>query len=102
MASRNQRGICNQIHQRMARAITGPARVAMIPGLELISTTIASKTVSDAITKMLPGMMESTNCRSGAHNGTLGCGVENSRLPHWEHACAVRGLGCLRGQSLRS
>jgi hypothetical protein len=34
--------------------------------------------------------------------GTLGCGVESSRLPHFEQTSAPRGLICSRGQSFTS
>ena len=34
--------------------------------------------------------------------GTFGCGVESSRLPHFEHTSAERGLGWWRGHSFRS
>jgi hypothetical protein len=38
----------------------------------------------------------------GVQPGRRGCGVERSRLPHWEHASAVREFRCRRGQSFVS
>jgi hypothetical protein len=34
--------------------------------------------------------------------GILGCGVESSRLPHFEQTSAPRGFTCWRGQSFTS
>jgi hypothetical protein len=34
--------------------------------------------------------------------GIFGCGVDNSRLPHFEQTSAPRGFTCNRGQSFAS
>ena len=56
-------------------------------------------TVIEMSARRNPGSSERKNKRIDAQKGTLGCGVERSRLPHWEQAWAFLGFGCILGQS---
>ena len=62
----------------------------------------ATPTTMEAVPRKIPGTTESSKPRMGAQPGRRGCGIERSRLPHWEHASAFRGFTCRRGQSLTS
>jgi hypothetical protein len=102
MASRKRSGISVHPHQstprmswRMvrARSVSGPLRKCRMKN--------ATATIENAA-RIRPGMTESKNKRMVAQNGTLGWGVDSSRLPQWEHALALRGFTWSFGQSLMS
>ena len=53
----------------------------------------------ETIASIRPGTRDRKNRRMVAQKGTLGCGVDNSRLPQREQASALRGFTCSLGQS---
>lgn len=54
----------------------------------------------EMIERSSPGTNDRKNRSTVAQVGTLGCGVESSRLPHWEQSSAFLGFTWSLGQSL--
>jgi len=102
MALRNQSGSWAQTHQRNPRAMRSRIAVQSILGLRKSSVMKKTTATTETTVRIAPGTSERRKSRIRTQKGTLGCGVERSRLPHCEQAWAFRGFGWSLGQSFMS
>jgi hypothetical protein len=102
IASRKKSGISVHPHHSVPRRIWRTTRARTVSGL--LSRCRRKYTIAamEKTARSRPGTSVITNRRIVAQNGTFGCGVDNSRLPQWEQAWALRGFTCSLGQSLMS
>src|SRR5438046_2742477 len=94
------RGISVHTHQSIPSTTCKTVTASSVSGLlrKCLIKNLMATIEKTARTK--PGMRYSTTRRKVAQNGTLGCGVDKSRLPQREQASAFRGFTCNFRQSL--
>ncbi len=79
-----------------------PNNIVLTSELESASFRNNTAKTSERKTRAEPMANVTKMMTALALKGTLGCGVERSRLPHCEQTSACRGFTCSLGQSFMS
>lgn len=98
MNLRNHSGSIAHIAQRAMRR--SPITTSPLCTAGVLRSSFS--TVRERTTRNTPRSTRTRTSRTRHQKDTLGCGVESSRLPHWEQQSANRGLTCRRGHSFTS
>src|SRR5579872_6674802 len=80
-------------HQRMPRRMPRPTSPICTSGRVKSSFAAATRNPSVSAARMVPIATRVRNSKTFQRNFTLGCGVDKSLEPHWEHASKLRGFG---------